>query len=85
MDRKYFKTPVDELEALFKENLNHLQVLGDIRDELTHRDTPRARQLLREVNGVLAGVVPAPDTPPGPERAENQLDLLGDVIDPDGR
>jgi hypothetical protein len=78
MDRKYFKTPIDELEALFKENLNHRQVLGDIRDELTHRDTPRARQLLREVDGVLAGVVPAPDTPPGPDRAENQLDLLGD-------
>ena len=78
MDRKYFKTPIDELEALFKENLKHLQVLGDIRDELTYRDTPRARQLQREVDGVLAGVLPAPDRPPGPDRAENQLDLLGD-------
>ena len=85
MDRKYFKTPVDELEGLFKEHLNHRQVLGDIRDELTHRETTRAKQLLTEVEGVLSGDVPVPDPPPAPDRAENQLDLLGEMPDPNGR
>ena len=78
MDRKYFKTPIDELEALFKENLNHRQVMGEIRDELTFRTNKRAKQLLREIEGVLAGEVWVPDPPPRPDKPEDQLDLLGE-------
>jgi hypothetical protein len=67
MDRKYFKVPIDELEALVKENLDHLQILGEIRDELTFRATKRGKQLLREVEGVLDGRM---------SRPEDQLDLI---------
>ena len=65
------------MEALVKENLNHRQVLGEVRDELTFRKNQRAKQLLREVEGVLAGDLTVPDAPPRPDKAENQLDLLG--------
>ena len=81
MDRKYFKTPIDELEALFKENLNHGQVLGDIQDELTHRETTRAKQLLREVEGILSGDLKVPEQPPRLDKAEDQLDLLGEAAE----
>jgi len=77
VDRKYFKTPIDELEALVKENLNHRQVLGEVRDELTFRTNKRAKQLLKEVEGILAGEVRVPKPPPPPDTPENQLDMLG--------
>lgn len=58
------------------QHLDRRQVLGDVRDELTYRSTRRAKQLLREVEGVLTGAVPLPPKPPGPDTADNQMDLL---------
>ena len=78
MDRKYFETPVDELEAVFRENLRNRQVLGEIRDELTYRSSRRAQQLWREIEGLLRGDVKPPPEPPGPDGPEKQLDLLGE-------
>ena len=78
MGRKYVQTPVDELERLVRENLHHRQVLGEIRDELTYRETKRGRQLLREAEGILAGDIPLPPKPPRPDGPEDQMELLDD-------
>ena len=75
-ERKYFKTSVEQLEKLVEENLSHRQVLGEIRDELTYRKSARARQLLKEVTGVLTGDIPLPEEPPRESRPEDQIDLL---------
>lgn len=76
MKRKYLDTPIDQLETLVSENLRRRQVLGEIRDELTFRKTPRARQLLREVDGLLRGAAPMPPGPRRPESNDDQLDLM---------
>lgn len=77
MERKYFKTPIDELEALVEANLRHRQILGEIRDELTFRSNKRAKQLLKEVEALLDGIV-KPPRQPLPDRPQNQMDLLSD-------
>ena len=76
MDRKYMETEIEELEKLVKQNLRKRQVLGEILDELTHRRTKRAKQLRREVGGLLSGEVKLPPPPPRPERPEDQLEIL---------
>lgn len=77
-ERKYFETSVEELEKLVEENLRRRQVLGEIRDELTYRSSARARQLLKEVTGILAGDIPLPQEPPRESRPQDQIDLLED-------
>jgi hypothetical protein len=76
MARKHIKTGIDELEALFRANLHNLQVLGEIREELSFRKTDRAKQLLREVHAIEEGVVPRPPKPPRPERPDDQGEVL---------
>ncbi len=78
MGRPYMDLEVMELETLFRQNLHHRGVLGEIRDELTFRETRRAKQLLAEIEGVLAGRVPVPRKPPKPDSSENQIPLLDD-------
>ena len=78
MDRKYIETPIDVLEGLVRENLNHRQVLGEVRGELTYRANRRAKQLLKEIEGILAGELRVPDPPPRPDRPEDQMDMLGE-------
>ena len=85
MERKYLDTLIDSLEALVSENLSHRQVLGEVRDELTYRKTRRAKQLLKEIEAVLAGELSVPDPPPRPDKSENQLDLLGKGSDGNDR
>ncbi len=76
MPRRYKNTPIDELESLVRENIHRKQVLGEVRDELTYRTKDRARQLLKEIEGVLAGTLPAPPRPPREERPEDQKELF---------
>lgn len=76
MARRYIDSSIDELEALFKANLHSLQVLGEIREELTYRSTDRAKQLLREIRAVEEGMVPLPPKPLRPERPDDQGELL---------
>jgi hypothetical protein len=76
MVRRYFKTPVEDLEELVRSNLNRKQVLGEIRDELTFRTTDRARQLLKEVEGVLRGDVPTRPEAPRPSHPDDQKELF---------
>ena len=76
MDRPFINATIDELEALVRENQSNRVVLAQIREELKHHRRKRARQLLREVIGLLEGQVPMPPKPPRPDRPENQLSLL---------
>ena len=76
MARQYIKASIEELEKLVADNQNRLQVLGDIRAELTYRETPRAKQLLREVEALLGGQVKMPPKPAPKDSTDNQLDML---------
>lgn len=76
MARPHFRTPIEELEALFKANLHNLQILGEIREELTYRTSERAKQLIREIRGIEEGLMPKGPTPQRPERPEDQGELL---------
>lgn len=60
--RPYIDATIDQLEKLFQENLHRPAVLGDLRDELTYHSRPRARRLLREIEGVLKQEVPPSTT-----------------------
>ena len=76
MDRPFFHTTIDQLEKLASENLSSRTVLGRLREELTYRDTDRARLLLREVEGLRRGEVPMPPRPAKPDGPEFQLPLV---------
>lgn len=70
MAREFMNHTIDELEELLKKHSSNHQVLGDLRSELTYRGTSRAKQLLREVQGLIQGVVPTPKKemkPPDPD------------------
>lgn len=49
MNRKYFRSSIDELETLFETQDNDGSVLQAIQDELAHRKTERAARLLRRI------------------------------------
>ena len=76
MDRPYFDLTIPELEALVRKHASDLAVLGPVRVELEHRDKPRARQLLREVEALVHGQVPRPAKPPRPDKPEDQLGIF---------
>jgi hypothetical protein len=78
MGRLYFSASVEELERLVRENLHNPMVLGQVREELTYRESDRAKALLRDVMGILRGEVPVPRKPPPPDSEANQLALLDD-------
>jgi hypothetical protein len=59
-----------------KENRSEVFILSRLREERTYRDAARARQLLKEFEGLLGGKVPMPPKPPRPARPEDQLELL---------
>jgi len=54
MARKYFRASIQELEVLFKEQNDSIDVLLAIQDELTHRTTDRAARLRNRVTDRLA-------------------------------
>lgn len=74
--RPYFKTPVAEMEKIFKKHVRDQGVLGDLYAELTHRKTERAKQLRKEVEGALTGEIPIPPKPPRPAHPDDQMDLI---------
>ena len=75
-DRPFFDTPVDQLEELLQKHKTQPVILRQLRDELQYRGTKRAKQLIREVDGVLEGVVPVKSKRPRSARPEDQLHLL---------
>jgi hypothetical protein len=81
MARPYFQNTVAELEAFLEKHAGDRAVLGELRLELSHRKAPRAKQLLREVNGVLDGSVA---TPPKEMKVPNPDDQ-GALFSPQGR
>jgi hypothetical protein len=76
MSRQNFHTPIEELERLVQEHRQSTAVLGPIWEELTFRTTDRARQLAREVRGLLDGTVPLPSKPPRPATPADQTTLF---------
>ena len=54
MVRKYFRSSIQELEVLFKDQNDSIDTLQAIQDELTHRTTDRAARLRNRVTDRLA-------------------------------
>jgi hypothetical protein len=76
MDRPLFANTIDQLETLVRDKPYDRFQLSRVREELTYRDTDRAHQLLREVEGLLSGLVPSPPRPPRPDDPSDQGTLL---------
>jgi hypothetical protein len=76
VDRSFIKASIQELERLLSQHKSDHAVLGRLREELTYRTTDRAKQLRREVEGVIEGLVPVKKKT-RPPQAEDQLGLLG--------
>jgi hypothetical protein len=76
VDRPFFKAPIEELEKLLSQHRFDHAVLGRLREELTYRTTRRAKQLMREVEGIIEGRVPT-EKKTRPAQPEDQLGLLG--------
>ena len=87
MARKYFRSSIQELEVLFKDQNDIIDVLLAIQDELTHRTTDRAARLRNRVTDQLAVLrkgahketsqepprVPSHEPPPMPRVYEEQV------------
>lgn len=96
MARKYFRSSIQELEVLFKDQNDSIDVLQAIQDELTHRTTDRAARLRNRVTDQLAVLrkgaqketsqelprVPSHQSPPMLRVYEEQV-LLTPEIKPD--
>lgn len=52
--RRYFRSTIYELEQLFESSKHEHSMLSDLREELSHRDRPRAEALARKVEEQLA-------------------------------
>lgn len=76
MDRPYFEASVEQLGQIVRDHSHSRVALASVREELAFRQNRRARQLLREVEGLLAGELPMPPKPPKPDSPANQLDLV---------
>lgn len=76
MDRPWFHLTIPELEQLVSQHRTQPAVLGQVWQELTYRDTDRSKQLMREVLGLLDGVVPQPPRAQKPDDPKYQGELL---------
>lgn len=56
MARRFFSSSIQELEALFKEQNDSLELLQALHEELMHRKTERAARLRTRVTGHLAAL-----------------------------
>ena len=52
--RRYFRSSIEELKQLFGSSTGDHTVLNELRDELSHRDRPRAKALAKKVADQLA-------------------------------
>jgi hypothetical protein len=77
MARKYFRASIQELEVLFKDQSDSIDVLLAIQDELAHRTTNRAARLRNRVTDRLTTLMKGvqketvkepPRVPPHPPR-----------------
>jgi hypothetical protein len=50
MARKYFRSSIESLEAIFEDKKDSLEILEALKEELTHRKTKRAERLRDQVN-----------------------------------
>jgi hypothetical protein len=82
MSRPFFNYSYQELEDLFVEKGESVEILMKLRDELIHRSTNKAKRLLERVRTKLKGcdgsslsVLPAPETR---MPAQDQLDADAD-------
>ena len=84
--RRYFRTTIDDLERLFESSKGDRAVLNDLREELSHRDRPRAKALAKKVEDQLAvmGKTKTPDSPP-PTRHSTPSSGTTDTINPTPR
>ena len=62
MARRFFRSSIQELEALFKENNNNVDILLALEEELSHRKTERAARLRNQVEERLVGLRPGTST-----------------------
>jgi hypothetical protein len=76
MDRPYMETTIEDLEKLVDKHKSDRVVLAQVREELGFRKRQRAKQLLREVQGLLGGEVKMPRKPPKPDSPDDQLPLV---------
>ena len=78
MDRPYMSATVDELEEMFRKHRGQRVVLRRLLDELDFRHTDRAKQLRKEIDGILRGVVPMPQKQLRAARPGDQIPLIRD-------
>ena len=76
VDRPFMKARIDELEKVLHQHKADHAVLGRIREELTYRKTSRAKQLKREVEGLINGLVPMRRKGHRSAQPEDQLGLI---------
>lgn len=76
MSRPFMEASIEEIEKIVQDHKSERLTLAQVREELQFRKTKKARQLLREVLGILDGDVPVPPKPPRKDRVEDQLPLL---------
>ncbi len=76
MDRPFMDAPIEKIEEMVRDHTSNRVVLAQVREELQFRKNRRARQLLKEVQGLLDGEVPMPARPPRPDDPSNQLPLI---------
>lgn len=76
MDRPFSEASAAELEQIFVKHKHDRVVLAQLREELGFRHTRKAKQLLKEILGVLEGNVVLPPRPVRPAKPEDQIDLL---------
>jgi hypothetical protein len=62
MARRFFRSSIQELETLFKENHNNVDILFSLEEELSHRKTERAARLRNQVEERLVVLRPSPSS-----------------------
>jgi hypothetical protein len=56
MTRKYFKSSIESLEKIFKEKNDNLEILEELKEELSHRKTKRSQRLHDQVSERLVAL-----------------------------
>lgn len=72
--RRYFRSSIDELERLFESSKSDSSALNELREELSHRDRPRAKALAKKVTNQLEALgqpKPTERTTPAKQTAPN--------------
>lgn len=61
--RPYFSCSTNDLFRIFEDNTDNKKTLRALRDELEHRDRPKAKKLAKMVQDALDGKKPAEQLP----------------------